>query len=71
MSLHENVVETIGAIYDAATAPELWDHALDRLAALFTPTSGSCLSMERFGAPAPEAHYWCGRAIEREMVAYY
>lgn len=71
MSLDENAAATIGAIYDAAMAPALWDQALDRLAALFRPTSTVCLAMERFGSSAPDATYWCGSSIEREMQDYY
>ena len=71
MSLHDTVADTIGAIYDAAMAPERWVEALDRVCALFDGATVASLNMEDFGPIAPHADYWVCSTIDRGMVDWY
>lgn len=71
MSLDDGAAATIGAIYDAALAPERWVDALDRVAALFDGGAQASLNMEDFGPANPQACYWTCGTVDRAMVDFY
>ncbi len=71
MSLDDTVADTIGAIYDAAMAPERWVEALDRVCALFDGGTEASLNMEDFGPATQQAQYWTCSTIDRAMVDFY
>lgn len=71
MSLDDTVADTIGAIYDAALAPERWVEALDRVCALFDGATVASLNIEDFCPETQQAQYWVCSTIDRGMVDFY